>query len=534
MTIAVVAGGLAVACGSTDRTFVPDDQFYGTAGGAAGDSSTGGGDGGGQAGAGAAGKSTAGGAGTSGASGVAGAGGAGAQGGFSGHPTAGGASGAAGAAGASGTSGNGGASGSGGGAGASGAGGSSGAGGAGAAGIGGSGGMSGSGGAGGDACGGCVMPPAAACQLDGATLRTFVSPGTCAGGSCSYSFSDATCPFGCAAGACVQNPCTGTTCSTPPTPVCNGSSVRAYLPNGTCNGSGMCTYPFTDTPCAMGCSNGTCVTDPCAGVLCNAIPATTCTTPTTLRTYSGPGMCLLGACSYPSMDTACPGGCTGTTCTQCSAQAPCGGTQWCNAGTCASCASACGNGLCDCGETSATCAGDCGAPCPTAKVIGDWASSDDGWTLDAPWSRVFGYMTFGSSQNAYNKPYTLNVTYGSDVALQGCATATLSFNVRLGDDINYSPKTDKSERLTVQCSGDSGMSWISLTPGPMPSIESSCGTSYCSGSSSVDRSFPWTGQSAAIPAACLKATARFRFSATGKTAWALQSPGWSVDAVTIN
>jgi hypothetical protein len=173
-------------------------------------------------------------------------------------------------------------------------------------------------------------------------------------------------------------------------------------------------------------------------------------------------------------------------------------------------------------------------PCPTAKAIGDWTSSDDGWSLDAPWTRVFGYMTFGSSLNAYNKPYTLNLTYGSDVALQGCATATLTFTVRLADDINYSPKTDKSERLIVQCSGDSGMSWVNLTPGPMPSIESSCGTSYCSGSTSVDRSFPWTGQSAAIPAACLSATARFRFSATGKTAWALQSPGWSVDSVTIN
>ncbi len=48
----------------------------------------------------------------------------------------------------------------------------------------------------------CASPPAATC-IDTATLRTFMGPGTCSGGGCSYAHADATCPGGCEAGACV-------------------------------------------------------------------------------------------------------------------------------------------------------------------------------------------------------------------------------------------------------------------------------------------------------------------------------------------
>ncbi len=47
----------------------------------------------------------------------------------------------------------------------------------------------------------CTTPPASTC-LDPSTLRTFASPGTCGGGSCTYVPVDSTCALGCDQGAC--------------------------------------------------------------------------------------------------------------------------------------------------------------------------------------------------------------------------------------------------------------------------------------------------------------------------------------------
>jgi hypothetical protein len=141
-------------------------------------------------------------------------------------------------------------------------------------------------------------------------------------------------------------------------------------------------------------------------------------------------------------------------------------------------------------------------------------------------------MAAGSSIK-YNSSYTENLTYGSDVDLSGCTSATLSFLVQLADDINYGT-TDKSERLYVQCSGDGGATWTSLTPNPWPANQSACSTSYCAGSNTIDRSFAWTSQSIALPAACLKKATRFQFQAKGSSAWNMQNPAWSVDNVKVN
>ena len=71
-------------------------------------------------------------------------------------------------------------------------------------------------------------------------------------------------------------------------------------------------------------------------------------------------------------------------------------------------------------------------------------------------------------------------------------------------------------------------------PNPWPANQSACATSYCDGYYGFDRSFAWTTESIALPAACVTKTARVRFRATGKSAWNLMSPGWWIDTVTIN
>ncbi len=161
-------GGLAGASG---------DGAAGQAGGAAG--------------------SSGGSSGSSGAAGTAGTGGSSGSSGAAGTAGTGGSSGAAGSAGSSGTGGSGGAAGS---AGSSGTGGSG--------GTAGSAGSSGTGGSGGtvDPCQGvsCTTPPPARCD-DASVLRTFVAPGTCSNGHCSYQERTDQCLGGCQGGACQQS-----------------------------------------------------------------------------------------------------------------------------------------------------------------------------------------------------------------------------------------------------------------------------------------------------------------------------------------
>ena len=474
--------------------------------------------------AGAAGKSASGSGGTSGM-GTSGAGASGAGTSGAGTSAAGAGAGGAGSAGAgaggaaSGGAGNGGA-------------------GSGGAGCGGAGsGGAGAAGAAGASCGPCVSPPANVCLADGGTRRTFTSPGTCGGAGCAYAHTDETCSFGCAGGLCTADPCTAVSCNAPPTPVCSGSSVRTYTAPGTCGGTGACTYPFTDgAACPFGCTNGACNPDPCAGVTCTTPPAPSCFDANTLRTPTGTGTCqpATGACQFASTDQSCPGGCAAGVCKQCATAANCMANEWCSTGpgTCTACgASACGNGLCDCGETVGSCPGDC-APCPTAVKIGDWASGDDGWTYGGLWKRSGGAMVAGST-NSYCNNYTQNLTYNTNVDLSTCASATITFQVKLGDDPSWTPRADKSERLYVQCSGDGGGTWVNLTPTSFPANQSGCSTSYCNGGSN-DRSFPLTSQTIALPAACLTTQARFQFQAKGACAWRMQNPGWTVDGVTIN
>ncbi|HLD38926.1 MAG TPA: hypothetical protein VJB05_01275 [archaeon] len=53
------------------------------------------------------------------------------------------------------------------------------------------------------------------------------------------------------------DPCAGVTCSSPPATTCDGNSVKTYSSPGTCS-AGTCTYPSSATACQYGCSGGQC------------------------------------------------------------------------------------------------------------------------------------------------------------------------------------------------------------------------------------------------------------------------------------
>ncbi|MCC6877157.1 MAG: hypothetical protein IT378_22825 [Sandaracinaceae bacterium] len=159
----------------------------------------------------------------------------------------------------------------------------------------------------GGGCGACDSPPAPHCT-GAATLRTYAAAGTCAAGVCAYAPTDISCPSGCDAGACT-GACSGVTCNSPPN--------ECYEPAGTCS-DGACTYPYRNIECNDGdsctsgdvCSLGVCRGSPQS---CNSPPPPSCSGGR-LRSYSTPGSCSAGGCSYTMTETECPAGCDGSTC----------------------------------------------------------------------------------------------------------------------------------------------------------------------------------------------------------------------------
>ena len=188
----------------------------------------------------------------------------------------------------------------------------------------------------GDPCAGksCASPPDNVCA-DPLTLRSFESQGSCAGGGCRYDAKEMTCPFGCASGSCVGDPCIGKQCVAPPAAHCQDSAtLRTFTATGSCAG-GSCTYAAISQTCPHGCEAGACKGDPCLGKTCAAPPAGGCVGGDALRSYTALGRCQDGNCHYDYVDLPCPGGCSGTRC-----QGPTCGTTTCNRAPAATCANA--------------------------------------------------------------------------------------------------------------------------------------------------------------------------------------------------
>ena len=265
----------------------------------------------------------------------------------------------------------------------------------------------------GEPCAGvsCNAPPASEC-VDATTLKAYATPGACSAGACAYASSTIQCPSGCANGQCAGDPCLGKACTTPPASTClNANTLRTFDASGVC-GDGQCLYGTHDVACASGCSNGACNADPCAGMTCNAPPASTCLDATTLKVSAAPGTCNNGSCGYASTNVACPNGCAAGACVG----DPCAGVT-CTTPPSPVCLNAttlrtstggsCTNGGCQYASADATCAFGCAAgqckPDPCVGVVCNAppaASCADANTVrlyGAPGTCTAGSCVYGSS-----------------------------------------------------------------------------------------------------------------------------------------
>lgn len=183
----------------------------------------------------------------------------------------------------------------------------------------------------------CTVPPENHCDpADSNYLITYAVPGTCDNGACSYTAQRVACADGCADDACVGDPCLGVTCNSPPANACSGNDLIAYDPQGTCDG-GTCEYGSQTLTCADGCAAGACVNDPCAGVSCVTPPADSCSSGSTLRRYASTGTCSSGSCDYSYTDENCSFGCSAARCLDCSTDQSCGNGNYCESGSCTVC-----------------------------------------------------------------------------------------------------------------------------------------------------------------------------------------------------
>lgn len=211
----------------------------------------------------------------------------------------------------------------------------------------------------------CSAPPVATCM--GTVRRSYVSPGACSLGSCTYALQDTTCASGCNAGQCLGDPCMGVSCATPPSAICmNGSTRRTYSSAGAC-ALGSCNYTAADTSCPFGCVNGSCVADPCTGISCNTPPGPTCQG-TQRRTYSATGTCSSGTCAYAPTDSTCSSApaamCVGSSRRTFAASGTCSGGACSYAPTDTVCASGCAGGMCNADPcTGVTCTTPPAATC---------------------------------------------------------------------------------------------------------------------------------------------------------------------------
>ncbi len=165
----------------------------------------------------------------------------------------------------------------------------------------------------------CYTPPANECaQGDDDAIAVYSPVGYCAQGECVYATRDEPCETGtCQGGACVDNPCQGLSCHTPPEVECSGPAMlTVYNPRGFCveeeNGAN-CGYAVSGLSCEQGCEEGACRDQPCAGVICNAPPARYCADDVLLVWHTD-GYCAQGECIYSNEVIECTRGCSEGSC----------------------------------------------------------------------------------------------------------------------------------------------------------------------------------------------------------------------------
>jgi hypothetical protein len=178
----------------------------------------------------------------------------------------------------------------------------------------------------------CDNPDPPRCLDDGRTLRS-LSGGGCVSGSCRYEQSDVECRWGCSEGRCLEEFCAQVVCDSPPPAECaDANTLRRFDADGWCE-AGRCHYAPSEAACEHGCEAGECTDNRCAAVVCDDPPVAYCVDIRTLRTF-GKGSCEAGECSYASTDQTCEHGCDPTTgaCNDDCRLWDIKAQQWCGAG----------------------------------------------------------------------------------------------------------------------------------------------------------------------------------------------------------
>jgi hypothetical protein len=248
----------------------------------------------------------------------------------------------------------------------------------------------------------CNSPGPATCI--GSARHSFVAPGACgADAGCTYSSQIVTCASGCDGGQCLGDPCQGVTCASPPSAIClNATTRHSYGAAGTCS-AGSCSYPGTDTTCPFGCANGACNADPCQGISCTMAPSPGCNG-SKVHTYSSPGTCSGGGCTYPSADSSCvtppAPSCSGATLTSYAATGSCSAGACVYAPSSTGCAFGCANGKCNADPcTGVSCSSPPGATCPTGTSKRTFAN---------PGTCALGTCSYPSIDATCNSPPSAN------------------------------------------------------------------------------------------------------------------------------
>ena len=188
---------------------------------------------------------------------------------------------------------------------------------------------------------GCDLPPRSEC-VDGQILRSYFGQGICQETVCVFDFQDVVCSDACSNGVCIGEPCAGVVCDNPPGPCFSGTGI---CENGVCDYALLADGEQCDDMNA--CTEGDrCINSQCSGSprVCAEPPPTSCKDSDTMQAYSSNGSCVAGGCVYPEHSIACSSGCTDGSCNE----NPCAGVV-CDdpPSPCYGSAGSCASGVCN-------------------------------------------------------------------------------------------------------------------------------------------------------------------------------------------
>lgn len=133
-----------------------------------------------------------------------------------------------------------------------------------------------------------------------------------------YSSEEIDCEHGCEDGKCREeaDPCEDIICDNPPQDECiEGPALKTWTSPGVCM-DGECSYGYETVECEHSCKDGECLEEdnPCAGVECEDPPPNECETEDEIKLWYYSGTCVDGKCEYSYDIFSCEYGCKDGNC----------------------------------------------------------------------------------------------------------------------------------------------------------------------------------------------------------------------------